>query len=347
MSKRLTIEEMQTVATFKKGKCLSEKYINDRTKLKWQCKAGHVWEAVPRDIKRDHWCPKCAGNQKLTVKEMQELAKRRGGICLSKKYINAYTKLKWQCKDRHIWESAPKEIKSGCWCPICSPSISERICRKYFEIILNKKFPKVKLTWLINSRGHKMELDGYCEELRLAFEYQGEQHYEKHQHFHKKISFEQRKEDDERKRKLCKENGIILIEIPYTIDFENVGTHIIKECKKRNIQVPEITKKLDYKLFNISSPEKLKEMQQIATSRDGKCLSGIYINNHTNLKWICNKGHMWNATPTNIKSGHWCRQCAALKRRKSIPKHTLIQQKLVFENKNKIKIPPPLATATV
>jgi len=52
---------------------------------------------------------------------MRQLAASRGGKCLSNEYINAHTKLKWQCADGHIWESIPASVKQGCtWCPFCA-----------------------------------------------------------------------------------------------------------------------------------------------------------------------------------------------------------------------------------
>jgi len=43
--------------------------------------------------------------------------------------------------------------------------------------MFNDIFPAQRPLWLINARGHQMELDGYCQKLNLAFEYQGEQHF--------------------------------------------------------------------------------------------------------------------------------------------------------------------------
>ena len=40
--------------------------------------------------------------KKLTIKDMQELAKARGGKCLSKKYVNGRVKLKWKCAEGHM-----------------------------------------------------------------------------------------------------------------------------------------------------------------------------------------------------------------------------------------------------
>lgn len=117
----LSIEEMQKLATSRGGKCLSKIYVNNHQKLKWECKKGHQWEAKPNDIKSGHWCPHCAGMAPLTIDEMEKIAESRGGKCLSKKYINGYTKLKWQCKNGHTWLASPSNIKTGgYWCPFCS-----------------------------------------------------------------------------------------------------------------------------------------------------------------------------------------------------------------------------------
>lgn len=122
MDTRLTIEEMKQLAIGRGGECLSKTYKNLLTKLKWKCAEGHIWEARPHGIKYNNtWCPVCAGVTPHTLKTMQELAKNKGGKCLSSKYINAQTHLLWQCKEGHKWEATPHKIKNkGTWCPHCA-----------------------------------------------------------------------------------------------------------------------------------------------------------------------------------------------------------------------------------
>ena len=115
-----SIEDIRKIAADRKGKCLSEKYISTHTKLLWECEKGHQWEARPSGIKRGAWCPVCSGNVKLSIKDMQQIAKEKGGKCLSEKYINIDTKLLWECQYGHQWETIPYIIRSGSWCPICA-----------------------------------------------------------------------------------------------------------------------------------------------------------------------------------------------------------------------------------
>jgi len=152
--------------------------------LKWQCNKGHIWDAIPSSIKRGGWCPYCAHRAKLTIEEMQKLAESKGGKCLSKNYVNANNKLKWQCKNSHVWEATPSGIIGGHWCPKCS--------------------------------------------------------------------------------------------------------HIAGGIVQRST---------------------LKNMQDIANAKGGRCLSEEYTNSHALLRWQCKEGHEWCATPHNIKAGKWCPKC--------------------------------------
>ncbi|MEE8432523.1 MAG: hypothetical protein V3S16_14845, partial [Candidatus Desulfatibia sp.] len=121
MNRKLTIEEMQEIAQSRGGECLSTEYINAHTKLKWRCTGDHIWGATPANIKRGKWCLKCAGLEKLTIEDMHNLAERKGGKCISTEYINNRNKLRWQCKENHIWGATPSGIKNrGQWCPKCT-----------------------------------------------------------------------------------------------------------------------------------------------------------------------------------------------------------------------------------
>ncbi len=54
---------------------------------------------------------------------------------------------------------------------------------------------------------------------------------------------------------------------------------------------------------------KLNEAKVIAKIRGGECLSVVYINAHSNLKFECRAKHKWEARLNSIKSGQWCPFC--------------------------------------
>lgn len=114
-----TIEDMQNIARSRGGECLSPRYINWRTKLRWQCKEGHQWEATPTAALQGRWCPICSHNNRKTIEDMQLLAEQYGGKCLSTQYKNAHSKLLWECRQGHQWEVRPTAVQQGKWCRAC------------------------------------------------------------------------------------------------------------------------------------------------------------------------------------------------------------------------------------
>jgi hypothetical protein len=58
--------------------------------------------------------------KKLTIQAMQQLAESQGGKCLSDVYVNAQSKLLWQCAEGHRWTARPDMIQQGQWCPYCA-----------------------------------------------------------------------------------------------------------------------------------------------------------------------------------------------------------------------------------
>jgi hypothetical protein len=113
---------MREIAIERGGKCLSKEYVNSETKLKWKCSEGHKWEATPHSVKsKKSWCQKCKSNsQKNTIEDMQRLASKNGGKCLSKKYVLNNVNLLWECSKGHRWKNQPANITMGQWCPKCS-----------------------------------------------------------------------------------------------------------------------------------------------------------------------------------------------------------------------------------
>ena len=108
-----TIEEMRALAKTRGGRCLSKKISHSHTHLTWKCANDHQWQAMPTNIKSGKWCPHCAGVAKKSLDDMHKLAAERGGKCLSKKYINSNTPMKWQCQFGHTWKTKPSHIISS------------------------------------------------------------------------------------------------------------------------------------------------------------------------------------------------------------------------------------------
>ncbi len=57
---KLNIDDMNILAYLNGGKCLSDKYCDNKTKLLWECKKNHTWYATPHMVKnKKTWCPRC------------------------------------------------------------------------------------------------------------------------------------------------------------------------------------------------------------------------------------------------------------------------------------------------
>jgi hypothetical protein len=135
---RNDIEIYQKIANERGGKLLSEVYINKAKKLLWECGKGHQWYAQPASIKNSgQWCPSCAGKLRKTINEMQELAAKKGGKCLSEEYINTKTKLEWQCGKGHVWKSCPTNIIADNWCPVCGIESRSQKAKDDIELYRN------------------------------------------------------------------------------------------------------------------------------------------------------------------------------------------------------------------
>jgi hypothetical protein len=168
---RLTLQEMNGVAAAKSGLCLSDEYLGSAKPLRWRCAVGHEWNARPASVKSGNWCPNCAHNRQLEFEQLCQIARERGGRCISAEYKNSRTPLLWECSQRHRWKARPANIKGGTrkkgsWCLQCYNS--RRVFRSKHDIAtmnaaassrggqcLSTEYlgSKIKLTWQC-SRGH-------------------------------------------------------------------------------------------------------------------------------------------------------------------------------------------------
>jgi hypothetical protein len=121
--------------------------------------------------------------------------------------------------DRQEMVDYLKDINSGC--------VSENKCRKIIENLTGKTFVKVRVGY-----PRKFELDGYCDELKLAFEYDGYQHFRK-AWYDTDTAFEKRVSRDRAREVVCLDMDVHLIRIPY--DANNLESFIeekIEEWRK-------------------------------------------------------------------------------------------------------------------
>jgi len=227
----------------KKGGILKTKfedYENFNSRISLECKNGHSWKTNASSVVHtDTWCKKCIEiSLRKNVDDITKILKNKNIICLDiEDYNNSKSKLNFKCLEcNHIWNVTASHVMSDTGCPKCNKSknIRENECRDVFEKIYNKKFSSKYPIWLKNPKTNRnLELDGYCEELKLAFEYGGKQHYEYCEFFHRGDikNFYKQQAIDKYKVKICIAKGIKLIVIPY---WENNN---LESFIKSNIQI--------------------------------------------------------------------------------------------------------------
>lgn len=176
--------------------------------------------------KTRHGCPKCGyiegGRAKaLTTEEFIEKAKNVYGD-----YYN-YSKVEYEqtekevciiCPEHGEFFIRPHSFLNGCHCPKCSASLGELKIINYLDNHnISYKFQYSLDVEEIARKTSIVILDFYLEYKGVTFiiEFNGIQHYEHIEFFHTEEEFEDQLRRDQKLREYCKQNNIVLIEIPY------------------------------------------------------------------------------------------------------------------------------------
>jgi len=317
MSDNITIDKINEIMKINgvDATCISDKFIDNYQKLSWKCINDHIYEKSWNNIIRRSNCPKCTINKncKYTLIDCNRVASERLGKCLSTEYSGK--KLKWQCNNNHIWESTFSNIIGGTWCPKCRHQTytGEEITRNIFETLFQDEFPKIRPKWL-----NTLELDGYNDNLKLAFEYDGEHHYFivlKYKMTNDDLIKQQNA--DKEKNELCKINNVNLIRIPYFIKYDKLKNYITDKCKELSIKIPNDVD-INYKSFkNIykKNEQKYIQMKNFVENKGGILLSDTYINATDKVKVRCKCNYEWETDFHHLQNGRWCPKCSGNKKK--------------------------------
>ena len=223
---------------------------------------------------------------------------------LEKDYVNSHHNLTVQCADGHQFNICLNNIKKERWCPLCSARKNELYTKEIAKTWLDRDFIKVRPNWLLNENKNEMELDMYNDELKLAIEYNGIQHYEYIPFFHKsEEDFEKRKNDDKLKLKLCHENKVDLIVVPY--DVNDIKKFLLDEFNKRNYKLVNLDKEI------IIKNELVEKLENKINENNGSLLTkkSLIVNRFDPIEIECHLKHRWITNPAKILANSWCHTC--------------------------------------
>lgn len=211
------------------------RYKNKRTKVVVTCPIHGDFEIRPDKLLDGHGCMECGKisknkKQSKTLEQFVEEARKIHGDRYDYSlvdYINSYTEVKIICRKHGVFLQRPDVHLRGCGCPFCNQSTLENQTALFLnklDINFIQQCSGKELQWL----GRQM-LDFYIPDLNIAIECQGVQHFKPIEYFGGEKEFGKIVERDQRKARLCEEEGVRLFYIRYDEDVEEVLTNILTE----------------------------------------------------------------------------------------------------------------------
>jgi hypothetical protein len=219
VSRKHTIEFIREKFGEDEYECLSEEYINAKSKLNYICPKGHVGTITWDNWNHGKRCPICSGSKKLTIGFVKLEFEKEGWICTSNAYINNFTRLNYICPNGHVGTITWDNWMHRRSCPRCNKtgtSLWEGTIKQFVKL-LDIPFLENDRTLILNPDTNRfVELDLWFPNLSKAIECNSV-------YWHKK-----RKHIDILKREWCRDNNVGLLNIDFE-DWEND----IKKCQKK------------------------------------------------------------------------------------------------------------------
>jgi len=295
---------------------LSKRFVTAKSRYRWLCDKNHSWEATFDSVRRGTWCPRCAGkivSHHRRMAALRKVARSRGGVVMSKHCPRVDTKVLFECSKGHSFLSDYEHVVGQLtWCPHCRVFIGEEVTRSLFELFTGRTFIRCNPSWLLTKQGNRMQLDGYCASLRLAFEYQGIQHSrEMRRFFHRDRSFRGQQERDRRKTFLCRAQGITLLQVVAPRRLRDLPRDIATLLTEKGVAVKVSPEKVDVLSLGMN-PESsaLARFHAAVQSKGGQVLTRQWLGVNEKAILRCEHGHVFSQTPKRIHEGRWCPTCA-------------------------------------
>lgn len=275
-------------------------------------------------------CARCNGTNPNTSDEefelkVEELLKKWGGTIQSLKWQRRGKKQRQRvavirCGEKgHVpFNRTINQLEKGLWCAGCHNSgQNEAYTRYILEQLTRCEFPKQRPDWLIFNSKRRLELDGYCTELALAFEHQGLQHFEYVPFFHRgKKSFERQLAYDQFKKDKCRDRKVTLIVTDDRWSLDQLERNIRDLLRVERPDIAITKQKINFDGLVIGRSRErqkyLENVRRIATEKQGKCLSNVYFSNSTHLSFKCHvlEHDPWSSSYSSIvDQGTWCPIC--------------------------------------
>lgn len=220
-------------------------YKDSHSLIKCKCKIdGYEWESIACNLlNKSAGCSECAKRRVREIEAMpheefvRRLSNLNTNIEVLDRYINASEKKHFKCLVHNtVFITSPRTFlyKGGRGCPFCNQSSGE----KRMISILEKRGLQIKQQYSFEDCKHinRLRFDGYDENNKIAYEYQGQQHYQPIDFAGKGSEWADNEYKkglirDKIKQDYCKEHMISLIQVPYW-EFDNMYNFLDEEIKK-------------------------------------------------------------------------------------------------------------------
>ncbi|WP_244115022.1 hypothetical protein [Burkholderia cepacia] len=315
------LQKLQQCASAYGWRCLSEAWSDSNASYSFVCECGHVFERIARPLLYRQTAPKCAECEAEDLRQRWfATVSARGGALVKGVFTGLQPRYQLRCDDGHEWEAQGRKIAEGSWCPTCAKAERAEQNRHADGLARLHAAAEAKggrclaADYTIGRRrypfecaqGHRWKAEGY-EVLRGRW----------CGRCAKRANAACQTIDRNGLKRLqdaaSKQGGQCLAteyrgstgKYPFRCaaghEWQAVASQIWVGHWRRRCANPKLRNSIE-------------DMQALAATRGGLCLSAEYHGKRVKLTWQCHRGHVWETRPLNVRAGKWCSQCAILDR---------------------------------
>jgi len=157
--------------------------------------------------------------------------------------------------------------------------------------------------------GRPRKLDFYNDEENLAVDVHRE-HNSKDDSSGVDVAEETLKIEHEKAVK-CKEQGVDLLILPSKLRLQDIQRSLLAELQKANRPPPSNTADIDITTLLPDKQHLLKQCQDCAQARGGRCLAVLedFAHSKNKVPFVCARGHPFTTRAENVIGGSWCQTC--------------------------------------